>query len=43
MTREFRVGEWLVEPNLNCITRANQKSSVAPKVLEVLVYLADYP
>jgi TolB-like protein/Tfp pilus assembly protein PilF len=43
MAREFRVGEWLVEPNLNCITRANQKISVEPKVIEVLAYLADYP
>jgi adenylate cyclase len=43
MTREFQVGEWLVEPNLNCITRENQKTSVEPKVIEVLAYLADYP
>jgi adenylate cyclase len=43
MVREFRVGEWLVEPNLNCITRADQKTSVEPKVIEVLAYLAEYP
>jgi adenylate cyclase len=43
MAREFRVGEWLVEPNLNCITRANQRIPVEPKVIEVLAYLADYP
>ena len=43
MAREFRVGEWLVEPNLNCITRADQKTSVEPKVIEVLAYLAEYP
>ncbi len=43
MTREFRVGEWLVEPNLNCITRENKKIPVEPKVIEVLAYLADYP
>jgi adenylate cyclase len=42
MAREFHVGEWLVEPNLNCITRANRKTSVEPKVIEVLAYLADY-
>ncbi len=41
MAREFRVGEWLVEPNLNCISRDDQRVSVEPKVLEVLVYLAD--
>jgi len=43
MAREFRVGEWLVEPNLNCISRRGQKVAVEPKVLEVLAYLADYP
>lgn len=43
MVREFRVGEWLVEPNLNCISRANEKISVEPKVIEVLAYLAEYP
>ena len=43
MTREFRVGEWLVEPELNRITRSNRKISVEPKVIEVLAYLADYP
>ena len=43
MAREFHVGEWLVEPNLNCMTRANEKVCVEPKVIEVLAYLADYP
>jgi len=40
MAREFQVGEWLVEPDLNTITRANKKTSVEPKVIEVLAYLA---
>jgi adenylate cyclase len=43
MGREFRVGEWLVEPNLNSISREGQRVSVEPKVLEVLAYLVDYP
>jgi adenylate cyclase len=43
MVREFRVGKWLVEPNLNTITHANRKVSVEPKVIEVLTYLADHP
>ncbi len=42
MTREFRVGEWLVEPNLNCITRSDKRVPIEPKVIEVLTYLADY-
>jgi adenylate cyclase len=43
MTREFKVGEWQVEPDLNCITRAKKKISIEPKVIEVLAYLADHP
>jgi len=43
MSREFRVGEWLVEPDLNSITRANRKASVEPKVIEVLACLAGRP
>jgi adenylate cyclase len=43
MTREFRIGEWLVEPDLNCITRGNKKVSVEPKVIEVLACLAESP
>ena len=43
MAREFHVGEWLVEPNLNRMTRENEKVCVEPKVIEVLAYLADYP
>ncbi len=43
MAREFRVGEWLVEPDLNSMTRANKKVSIEPKVIEVLTFLADHP
>lgn len=43
MAREFRVGEWLVEPDLNSITRASKKVAVEPKVIEVLTFLADHP
>jgi adenylate cyclase len=43
MSREFWMGDWLVEPNLNSITRGNQRISVEPKVIEVLAYLAEYP
>lgn len=43
MNRKFRVGDWVVEPDLNCITRANKKISVEPKVVEVLACLADSP
>jgi len=43
MAREFQVGEWLVEPDLNCIVRGNKKRPVEPQVIEVLAYMADYP
>jgi adenylate cyclase len=43
MTREFRVGEWLVEPDLNCIVRGNKRIPIEPQVIEVLAYLAYYP
>ena len=43
MAREFRIGEWLVEPDLNCISRSNQRIPVEPKVIEVLVYMAGHP
>jgi DNA-binding winged helix-turn-helix (wHTH) protein len=42
MAREFHVADWLVEPNLNRPTRANEKVCVEPKVIEVFAYLADY-
>jgi len=43
VAREMQIGEWLVEPDLNCITRGKRKVSVEPKVIEVLACLADYP
>jgi adenylate cyclase len=43
MTREFKIGEWLVEPDLNRISRAGKRISIEPKVIEVLAYLADHP
>jgi adenylate cyclase len=43
MAREFRVGDWLVEPDLNRITRADKTIQVEPRVLEVLVCLASRP
>ncbi len=43
MAREFRVGEWQVEPDLNRISKADKVVPVEPKVLEVLVCLATHP
>ncbi len=43
MARELQIGGWLVEPDLNSITRGKKKIPVEPKVIEVLVCLADDP
>ncbi len=43
MAREMRVGEWLVEPDLNRISRQGTHVSIEPKVVDVLLCLADHP
>jgi TolB-like protein/Flp pilus assembly protein TadD len=43
MTRPFHVGEWLVEPDLNRISRKGQTVPIEPKVIRVLECLADHP
>jgi DNA-binding winged helix-turn-helix (wHTH) protein len=37
----FRVGEWLVHPELNCTVGGGRTVHVEPKVMEVLVFLAE--
>ena len=41
MPREFRVGEWLIQPHRNLITKADQQVQIEPRAMEVLVYLAE--
>ncbi len=43
MSRKFRVAEWQVEPDLNRIVKADTIVPVEPKVIEVLVCLANHP
>jgi TolB-like protein/Flp pilus assembly protein TadD len=43
MTREFRVGDWLVEPDLNRVSKADKTIQIEPKVIEVLVCMANKP
>src|SRR6185436_17426822 len=38
----FRVGDWQVEPQLNLIADGNRTTHLEPKVMRVLVYLADH-
>ena len=41
--RDFQVGDWLVEPNLNRIRREEKVVPIEPKIIEVLVCLANHP
>ena len=42
MEGDFRIGDWLVRPDLNRIEREGEEKSIVPKVMDVLVYLADH-
>lgn len=42
MDRDFRLGAWLVKPTLDAITREGVTIHVEPKVMEVLVCLAQH-
>ena len=42
MDGTFRVGEWQVEPQLNLIADGTRTMHVEPKVMRVLVYLAEH-
>ncbi len=39
----FRLGDWLVEPDMNRLSRGNIERQLEPKTMEVLVYLAERP
>ena len=38
----FRIGEFLIEPQINSITRAEKTARIEPKVMQVLVRLAEH-
>jgi transcriptional activator of cad operon len=40
---KLKVGEWTVEPNLNQLSRSGQTVKVEPKVMSLLVHLANRP
>ena len=42
-TGPFKVGDWLVEPSLDRISRGSEERSLRPQVMELLVYLAERP
>lgn len=39
-TAKFRVGEWLVEPARNCVSRGDESVTLENKTMDTLVYLA---
>ena len=43
MTREFYLGPWLVQPSLGRLSLGGRDVQVRPKVMDLLVYLADAP
>lgn len=40
LSKPFYIGDWLIEPKLNKISRHGEIHKVEPKLIEVLVYLA---
>jgi DNA-binding winged helix-turn-helix (wHTH) protein len=39
----FKVGDWLVEPELDRISQGPVTRNLRPKVMELLMYLANRP
>jgi DNA-binding winged helix-turn-helix (wHTH) protein/TolB-like protein len=42
-TAEFRVGDWLIHPSLNRMSRGADTASLQPRFMDLLVYLAQRP
>jgi TolB-like protein/Tfp pilus assembly protein PilF len=40
---DFHLGNWLVEPSLNRVTRAQEVHHLRPRLMDLLVYLAEHP
>ena len=40
---DFKIGEWLVSPAVNLISRNGDSARVEPKAMQVLVYLSAHP
>ncbi len=43
MAKEFLVGEWLVQPHLGRMSQHGRTVAVRPKVMDLLVFMADRP
>jgi DNA-binding winged helix-turn-helix (wHTH) protein/TolB-like protein/tetratricopeptide (TPR) repeat protein len=42
-TAEFRVGDWLIHPSLNRMSRGGETASLQPRFMDLLVFLAERP
>jgi len=42
-TKPFLIGEWLVDPELGCIQKDGESVKLEPKVMDLLLYLAQHP
>lgn len=42
MEGDFRIGDWLVQPQIGTITTEDETIHLEPKVMEVLLYLAQH-
>ena len=40
--RDFRIGEWLVQPSLNRVSREGQSLQLEPRTMDTLAYLAHH-
>ena len=39
---DFRLGDWLVQPSLNRVTRGSETTALQPRFMDLLVYLAEH-
>src|SRR5215467_5737476 len=40
---DFKIGEWLVSPAVNLISKNGGSTRIEPKAMQVLVYLSEHP
>ena len=39
---DFRLGDWLVQPSLNRVSRGPESAALQPRFMDLLVYLAQH-
>jgi Tol biopolymer transport system component/DNA-binding winged helix-turn-helix (wHTH) protein len=43
LKKGFQIGEWTIQPQLNCVSRGTDVVHLEPKVMQVLVKLSEHP